>query len=73
MIKLISSNDILTFASSARWLPKDFGVRNNKLEDISLIILDECHHTHDKNPYNEIMTYYRIEKYGKNSRKLPQV
>lgn len=43
------------------------------LEDISLIILDECHHTHDKNPYNDIMTYYRIEKYSQKSIRLPQV
>ena len=62
----------LTPKSLGNHLAEDAKVKMS-LEDISLIILDECHHIHDKNSYNEIMTYYRIEKYGKKSRRLPQV
>ncbi|XP_052069151.1 interferon-induced helicase C domain-containing protein 1-like [Mytilus californianus] len=39
----------------------------------TLIILDECHHTHDKSVYNELMSYYRIEKYREKAHRLPQI
>jgi superfamily II DNA or RNA helicase len=42
------------------------------LKDFSLIVLDECHHVAKKNPFNEIMNYYRMHKYGSASR-CPQV
>jgi hypothetical protein len=43
------------------------------LNDFSLIVLDECHHTIGKGPFNEIMSYYRRHKYGPQSNRIPQV
>lgn len=41
---------------------------------LSLIIFDECHHTHKNHPYNMIMSHYIDEKLGRNHpQKLPQV
>ena len=43
------------------------------LNDFSLIVLDECHHVGIKKcSFNEIMNYYRRQKYGPAS-KRPQV
>lgn len=47
---------------------------NNKrisLSDISLLILDECHHTRKKEPYNNVMKLYITMK--RRQEKLPQV
>ncbi|VDI82244.1 endoribonuclease Dicer [Mytilus galloprovincialis] len=43
------------------------------IDKFTLIILDECHHTHDKNLYNELMSFYRIAKYKENLHRLPQI
>ena len=43
------------------------------LNDFSLIVLDECHHTIGNGPFNEIMSYYRRHKYGPQSNRIPQV
>lgn len=43
------------------------------LEEFTLIVLDECHHTQDKDPYNELMACYRILKYCNKSIKMPQI
>jgi len=38
--------------------------RTVAIQDISLLILDECHHTDKKHPYSRIMKMYRNVKYG---------
>ncbi|XP_063444871.1 antiviral innate immune response receptor RIG-I-like [Mytilus trossulus] len=43
------------------------------IDIFTLIVLDECHHTHDKSVYNELMSYYRIAKYGEKTHRLPQI
>ncbi|VDI63527.1 interferon-induced helicase C domain-containing protein 1, partial [Mytilus galloprovincialis] len=43
------------------------------MDKFTLIILDECHHTHDKSVYNELMSFYRIAKYKENLHRLPQI
>ncbi|CAG2223445.1 DDX58 [Mytilus edulis] len=43
------------------------------IDIFTLIVLDECHHTHDKSVYNELMSYYRIAKYREKTHRLPQI
>ncbi|XP_053195285.1 ATP-dependent RNA helicase DHX58-like [Scomber japonicus] len=43
-----------------------------ELSDITLLIIDECHHTHKEGVYNKIMRHY-LEKKLKGERKLPQI
>lgn len=42
------------------------------LTDITLLIIDECHHTHKESVYNQIMRCY-VEKKLKGERPLPQI
>jgi len=42
------------------------------LQDISLLIFDECHHTMKEHPYKQIMDRY-FEIKHMNSKRLPQV
>ena len=45
-----------------------------KLSDISLLIIDECHHTDREHPYNQIMSHYLSVKLQPiTSDVLPQV
>ncbi|CAG2233525.1 IFIH1 [Mytilus edulis] len=39
----------------------------------TLIVLDECHHVVRRNPFNEIMNYYRRHKFETESSMIPQV
>ncbi|OPL33770.1 hypothetical protein AM593_07595, partial [Mytilus galloprovincialis] len=43
------------------------------IDIFTLIVLGECHHTHDKSVYNELMSYYRIAKYREKAHRLPQI
>lgn len=43
------------------------------LELLSLILLDECHNTTGKHPYNNIMTRYLDSKLTSKTHSLPQV
>ncbi|XP_008283077.1 ATP-dependent RNA helicase DHX58 [Stegastes partitus] len=43
-----------------------------ELSDITLLIFDECHHTHKESVYNKVMRCY-IEKKLKGERALPQI
>nr|QYW22327.1 LGP2 [Channa argus] len=43
-----------------------------ELSDITLLIIDECHHTHKESPYNKIMRCY-VEKKLKKEQRLPQI
>lgn len=42
------------------------------LTDITLLIIDECHHTHKESVYNQIMRCY-VEKKLKGEQPLPQI
>lgn len=42
------------------------------LTDITLLIIDECHHTHKEEVYNKIMRIY-VEKKLKGEGPLPQI
>ncbi|XP_029912843.1 ATP-dependent RNA helicase DHX58 [Myripristis murdjan] len=46
--------------------------RHVELSDITLLIIDECHHTHKEAVYNKIMRRY-VEKKLKGERPLPQI
>ncbi|XP_042360665.1 probable ATP-dependent RNA helicase DHX58 [Plectropomus leopardus] len=43
-----------------------------ELSDITLLIIDECHHTHKDSVYNKVMACY-IERKLKGERPLPQI
>ncbi|CAK8690223.1 unnamed protein product [Clavelina lepadiformis] len=44
-----------------------------KINEISLIIFDECHNTIKKKPYNIIMNLYMDRKFSSRNTKLPQI
>ncbi|XP_034046661.1 probable ATP-dependent RNA helicase DHX58 [Thalassophryne amazonica] len=46
--------------------------KHAELSDITLLIMDECHHTRKKSVYNEIMGRYLVKKLG-GERPLPQI
>uniref|UniRef100_A0A3Q2YLM6 RNA helicase n=1 Tax=Hippocampus comes TaxID=109280 RepID=A0A3Q2YLM6_HIPCM len=43
-----------------------------ELSDITLLVVDECHHTHKETVYNKIMRLY-LEKKMRGDKRLPQV
>lgn len=43
-----------------------------ELSDITLLIIDECHHTHKDSVYNKVMAFY-VEKKLKREQPLPQI
>ncbi|XP_052071608.1 antiviral innate immune response receptor RIG-I-like isoform X2 [Mytilus californianus] len=43
------------------------------MDVFTLIVLDECHHVVRRNPFNEIMNYYRRHKFESESSMTPQV
>ncbi|XP_030592483.1 ATP-dependent RNA helicase DHX58 [Archocentrus centrarchus] len=46
--------------------------RHVELSDITLLIIDECHHTHKEGVYNKIMRLY-VEKKLREEQPLPQI
>ncbi|XP_033945144.1 ATP-dependent RNA helicase DHX58 [Pseudochaenichthys georgianus] len=46
--------------------------RHVDLSDITLLIIDECHHTNKEGVYNKVMTFY-LEKKLKGEKSLPQI
>ncbi|KAJ4931883.1 hypothetical protein JOQ06_010321 [Pogonophryne albipinna] len=46
--------------------------RHVELSDITLLIIDECHHTNKDGVYNKVMTFY-LEKKLKGEKSLPQI
>ncbi|XP_063328317.1 ATP-dependent RNA helicase DHX58-like [Pelmatolapia mariae] len=46
--------------------------RHVELSDITLLIIDECHHTHKESVYNKVMRLY-VEKKLKGEKPLPQI
>ena len=43
------------------------------IDVFTLLVFDECHHTYSKDLYNEVMKYYRMEKFERGTAQLPQV
>ncbi|XP_037545199.1 probable ATP-dependent RNA helicase DHX58 [Nematolebias whitei] len=46
--------------------------KHTELSDITLLIIDECHHTHKEEVYNKIMRCY-VEKKLNGEQRLPQI
>ncbi|XP_077413311.1 ATP-dependent RNA helicase DHX58 isoform X2 [Vanacampus margaritifer] len=53
-------------------LDSDDEAKHVELSDVTLLVVDECHHTHDKTVYNKIMRLY-LEKKRRGEKRLPQV
>ena len=43
------------------------------ITDFSLLVVDECHHTHGTDPYSEILEFYLMAKLHGSITKVPQV
>uniref|UniRef100_A0A915J9A2 Helicase ATP-binding domain-containing protein n=1 Tax=Romanomermis culicivorax TaxID=13658 RepID=A0A915J9A2_ROMCU len=43
------------------------------IDDVTMMIFDECHHTDKAHAYNEIMNFYYDKKYNNKNAPLPQV
>ncbi|CAG2184719.1 IFIH1 [Mytilus edulis] len=61
----------LTPKSLCNFLEDDFSRVN--IDQFTLLVLDECHHTYGKSPYNEIMGHYRKKKFENEQNNLPQI
>lgn len=66
--QVIKSIDLNIYSSSSD------GIRNlgSFLTDITLLIIDECHHTHKESTYNKVMRCY-VEKKLRGEGLLPQI
>lgn len=63
----------LTPKSLCNFLDNEIEHSRVDIDQFTLLVLDECHHTYGKSPYNEIMGHYRKKKFGNGQNKLPQV
>ncbi|XP_071133756.1 uncharacterized protein [Mytilus edulis] len=61
----------LTPKSLCNFLEDEFSRVN--IDQFTLLVLDECHHTYGKSPYNEIMGHYRKKKFENEQNNLPQI
>lgn len=59
--EIIRENDIIVL--TAQILVDALKSKRVKITDFSLLIFDECHHTNNKHPYNEIMLAYLAIKF----------
>lgn len=64
-------NDYQVFFLTPQILLNNISNKRISLTDITLLILDECHHTRKKEPYNNVMKYYLATK--RNGETVPQV
>ena len=68
----VKTNDVVVL--TAQILVNALRDRRLKLQDISMLIFDECHHTHDDHPYNKTMEFYMtLSLQPALANKLPQV
>ncbi|XP_076079276.1 interferon-induced helicase C domain-containing protein 1-like [Mytilus galloprovincialis] len=63
----------LTPKSLCNFLDNEIEHSRVDIDQFTLLVLDECHHTYGKSPYNEIMGHYRKKKFGNGQNKLPQI
>ena len=72
---LMKSNKVVVL--TAQILVNALKENQVKLSDISMLILDECHHTTKEHPYNMIMGQYMDDRFGpvgaNQEQGLPQV
>jgi ERCC4-related helicase len=71
MFYIFFRKDILVI--TAQILVNALAVGDVQIEDFTLIVFDECHHSHAKHPYNQIMAHYLDLKLEGRHRELPQV
>ncbi|MEQ2312860.1 hypothetical protein AMECASPLE_035671 [Ameca splendens] len=71
---VVKSNDVIICTAQILYnaLINKEEAKHIELSDITLLIIDECHHTHKESVYNKIMRCY-IEKKLKGQRPIPQV
>lgn len=67
----IEKKDVLVI--TAQILVNALAMGDVQIEDFSLIVFDECHHSHAKHPYNQIMAYYLDLKLEDKHKQLPQI
>lgn len=69
---LVSSNDVLVMTPQILVNALQRGELSS-LSTFTLLLLDECHNTIGKHPYNKIMSLYIDSKHSTNTQSLPQV
>lgn len=67
----IQKKDVLVI--TAQILVNALATGDVQIEAFSLIVFDECHHSHAKHPYNQIMAYYLDLKLEDKHKQLPQI
>ncbi|XP_066442551.1 ATP-dependent RNA helicase DHX58 [Eleutherodactylus coqui] len=72
--KFVKNNDVVICTAEIlhNALQSDSEEKHVELTDFSLLIIDECHHTHKDGVYNKVMELY-LEKKLSGQRKLPQI
>jgi hypothetical protein len=74
VIQLVNGNGFNTiFFLNLQILVNAFNNGEMKITDIDLLIMDECHHTNLKHPYNAIMAAYHEVYQVDRSAPLPQI
>ncbi|CAC5377971.1 IFIH1 [Mytilus coruscus] len=63
----------LTPKSLCNFLDDESEFSRVNIDQFTLLVLDECHHTYGKSPYNEIMGHYRKKKFENGQNNLPQI
>lgn len=63
----------LTPKSLCNFLDDESELSRVDINQFTMLVLDECHHTYGKTPYNEIMGHYRKKKFKNGQNNLPQV
>uniref|UniRef100_H2LFL8 RNA helicase n=2 Tax=Oryzias latipes TaxID=8090 RepID=H2LFL8_ORYLA len=72
--KVVQRNDVIICTAQILYnaLIDKEEAKHVELSDITLLIIDECHHTHKEAVYNKVMRCY-MEKKLKGERQLPQI
>ncbi|XP_043955984.1 probable ATP-dependent RNA helicase DHX58 [Gambusia affinis] len=71
---VVQDNDVIICTAQILYnaLINQEEAKHVELSDITLLIIDECHHTHKEAVYNQIMRCY-VEKKLKGQRQIPQI
>ncbi|KAF7242720.1 putative ATP-dependent RNA helicase DHX58, partial [Varanus komodoensis] len=69
---IICTAKILENALNSQEVEKHVELTGGHLPDFSLLVIDECHHTHKETTYNKIMEDY-LERKLQGQRNLPQI
>ncbi|XP_029294424.1 ATP-dependent RNA helicase DHX58 [Cottoperca gobio] len=72
--KVVEDSDVIICTAQILYnaLTNEEETRHVELSDITLLIIDECHHTNKDAVYNMVMTLY-VEKKLKGEKRLPQI